>query len=181
MNEERRNWRSLAKFRLTSIDTYCKLLEPENILEPAVPEWKAVKVNQSRCQSSWRLRSVRTRRAHLIDRIRRFSRINLEVGFEPGISISAFSSRNGCKIECCALFAPSNCSYRRLANHVRHVTLFREHSDAMPLNNYGRRLTQELTPLNDKRHVAPSDDLFKALNATWFALDLDSYVHLGRK
>lgn len=57
-----------------------------------------------------------------------------------------------------------SCSYRCLANHVSHVTLFREHSDAMPLNNYGRRLTQELTPLNDKRHVATSDDSFKALN-----------------
>jgi len=49
-------------------------------------------------------------------------------------------------------------SYRCLANHVSHVTLFREHSDAMPLNNYGRRLTQELTPLNDKRHIGPSAD-----------------------
>lgn len=40
----------------------------------------------------------------------------------------------------------------------------------MPLNNYGRRLTQELTPLNDKRHVDPSadhsDSGIKALNAS---------------
>lgn len=43
--------------------------------------------------------------------------------------------------------------YRWFANHVSHVTLFREHSDAMPLNNYGRQLTQKLTSLNDKRHT----------------------------
>lgn len=42
------------------------------------------------------------------------------------------------------------------ANHVSHVTLFREHSDAMPLNNYGRQLTQKLTSLNDKRHTGDS-------------------------
>jgi hypothetical protein len=29
----------------------------------------------------------------------------------------------------------------------------------MPLNSYGRQLTQELTPLNDKRHNGPFKDL----------------------
>lgn len=56
------------------------------------------------------------------------------------------------------------------ANHVSHVTLFREHSDAMPLNNYGRQLTQKLTSLNDKRHTGDSrlKDYKRATNVPCF-------------
>lgn len=73
-----------------------------------------------------------------------------------------------------SLFTQTACT--GLANHVSHVTLFREHSDAMPLNNYGRQLTQKLTSLNDKRHTGNPRLKDKRATNTF-----DVFVHFGLK